>query len=137
MSSLPGVPTSGNKRGVRRKCVLLGRSHYRPSKEGHRFYSQLFGWETEVGKNDPSGYLHILNRGNYISGIPPVREGQEPPHWLIYYQVSGIETATERANSNGGKIYQPPFSVPDTGKIAVLADPQGAVFALFEPSRSS
>jgi predicted enzyme related to lactoylglutathione lyase len=97
------------------------------------FYSQLFGWETEISKNDPSGYLHILNQGNYIGGIPPVREGQGSPHWLIYYQVSGIESVLERGNSGGGKIYQPPFTVPDTGKIAVLADPQGAVFALFEP----
>jgi uncharacterized protein len=97
------------------------------------FYSQLFGWETEVSKNDPSGYLHILNKGSYIGGIPPVLEGQGPPHWLIYYQVSEIATLVERANSNGGKTYQPPFTVPDTGQIAVLADAQSAVFALFEP----
>jgi hypothetical protein len=68
-----------------------------------------------------------------IGGIPPIVEGQGPPHWLIYYQVSGIETVIERGNSNGATTYQPPFTVPDTGKIAVLADPQGAVFALFEP----
>jgi predicted enzyme related to lactoylglutathione lyase len=102
-------------------------------KKAVNFYSQLFGWETEVSKNDPSGYLHILNKGSYIGGIPPVREGQPPPHWLIYYQVSGIETVLERATSNGATTYQPPFSVPETGQIAVLADPQGAVFALFEP----
>jgi uncharacterized protein len=99
------------------------------------FYSQLFDWKTEISKVDPSGYLHILNQGNYIGGIPPVREGQGPSHWLIYYQVSGIETVVERANSNGGKTYQPPFTVPDTGKVAVVADPQGAPFALFEPLR--
>jgi predicted enzyme related to lactoylglutathione lyase len=52
---------------------------------------------------------------------------------LIYYQVSEIATLVERANSNGGKTYQPPFTVPDTGQIAVLADAQSAVFALFEP----
>lgn len=102
-------------------------------KKAADFYSQLFGWETEVSKNDPSGYLHILSQGNYIGGIPPVCEGQGPPHWLIYYQVSGIDTVVGRANSNGGKTYQPPFTVPDTGQIAVLADPQGAIFALFEP----
>jgi uncharacterized protein len=99
------------------------------------FYSQLFDWQTEVSKNDPSGYLHILNQGNYIGGIPPVLEGQGPSHWLIYYQVSGIDTLIGRANSNGGKTYQPPFTVPETGTMAVLADPQGAVFALFEPLR--
>jgi uncharacterized protein len=102
-------------------------------KKAADFYSQLFGWETEVSKNDPSGYLHILNKGSYIGGIPPVLEGQGPPHWLIYYQVSEIATLVERANSNGGKTYQPPFTVPDTGQIAVLADAQSAVFALFEP----
>jgi uncharacterized protein len=101
------------------------------------FYSQLFGWETEVSKNDASGYLHILNQGNYIGGIPPVREGQGPAHWLIYYQVAGIDAVVGRANSNGGKTYQPPFTVPETGKIAVLADPQGAIFALFEPLQRS
>jgi uncharacterized protein len=102
-------------------------------KEAAAFYTQLFGWETEVSKHDSSGYLHLLQQGNYIGGIPPIREGQGPSHWLIYYQVSGIDKVVGRANSNGGKTYQPPFTVPDTGKIAVLADPQGAVFALFEP----
>jgi uncharacterized protein len=102
-------------------------------KKAAEFYSELFGWETEASKNDPAGYLHILNQGNYIGGIPPVQEGQGAPHWLIYYQVSGIESVAEHAKSNGGQTYQPPFTVPDTGKIAVLADPQGAVFGLFEP----
>ena len=106
-------------------------------KKAADFYSQLFGWETEVGKNDPSGYLHILNQGDYIGGIPPVREGQEPPHWLIYYQVAGIDEAVQRAQSSGGKVYQPVFAVPDVGKSAVLADPQGAVFALFEHMQKS
>jgi len=62
----------------------------------------------------------------------PVREGQEHPHWLTYYRVSGIENVVERGKAEGAKVYQPAFTMPDVGKIAVLADPQGAAFALFE-----
>jgi uncharacterized protein len=104
----------------------------REPKKAAEFYSQLFGWEMKLGQNDPFGYLHIVNQDDYIGGIPPASQDPNPPHWLIYYQISGINPAVRRAESGGGKVVQPAFTMPDVGTIAVLTDPQGATFALFE-----
>lgn len=97
------------------------------------FYSKLFGWEIEAAQ-DASGYLHIKNAGDYIGGIPP-REHQNPnapPHWMIYLQVANCDESTAKAKELGAKVYMGPMTMEKVGKITVLADPQGAVSALFE-----
>lgn len=100
------------------------------------FYSKLFGWEMEPAR-DSSGYLHIKNAGEYIGGIPP-REQQNPnapPHWMIYMLVSNCDASTEKAKKLGAKVYMGPMTMEKVGRITILADPQGAVSALFEQHR--
>ena len=96
------------------------------------FYTKLFGWTTDAGKDD---YMHILNRGEYIGGIPPAAHRQPgvPPHWLLYFQTDDCDASTARAKQLGAKIYLGPMTMEKVGRMAVLADPQGAVFSLFQP----
>ena len=54
------------------------------------------------------------------------------PHWSIYYLVSDCEAATEKAKSLGAQVYVPPMTIEGAGIMSVVADPQGAVFALFK-----
>ena len=102
-----------------------------------QFYSGLFGWQLVTGEKDPSGYLHIKNGGQMIGGIPPVEHHapNTPPHWLSYFSVADVDASANKARELGGKIYAPPMTIEGAGRFAVLADPQGAVFALFKESR--
>lgn len=99
------------------------------------FYGQVFEWQAEPGK-DGNGYLHIKNGSNYIGGIPP-REHfnpNTPPHWMLYFLVQNSDSSTAEADKAGAKIYVPPMTVEGVGRWSVVADPQGAAFALFQPA---
>jgi uncharacterized protein len=99
-----------------------------------KFYQGLFGWTVEPGQHDTSGYLHIKNGEHFIGGIPPAQPNpQAPPHWLIYFLVENCDAATQKATGLGAKVFVPPTSMENVGRWSVIADPQGAVFALFQP----
>ena len=99
-----------------------------------QFYSGLFGWHLEAGEKDPSGYLHIKNGGNFIGGIPPAqhRDPHTPPHWLIYFAVADVDASAAKAKQLGARFYVEPMSIEGVGRMAVMADPQGAVSAIFK-----
>lgn len=100
-----------------------------------QFYSKLFGWQIMPGEKDPSGYLLIKNGEEFIGGIPPAghRNPNAPPHWLAYFLVSDCDAATAKAKSLGARALVEPMTMENVGRWAVLADPQGAVFAVFQP----
>jgi len=99
-----------------------------------QFYADLFGWEIAPGQNDPSGYLHIKNGEAFIGGIPPAGlQPGVPPHWLLYFLASDCDGAAAKAKSSGAKIHYGPTTMEGVGRWAVAADPQGAVFAIFQP----
>jgi hypothetical protein len=101
------------------------------------FYSKLCGWIFEKSANDSSGYLHIKNGDEYIGGVPPHQAGSPllPPHWLLYFQTSDCDKTVAKAKGNGAQVYFGPVSMENVGRFAVLADPQGAGFAVFQSAR--
>jgi uncharacterized protein len=100
-----------------------------------RFYHDLLGWNFVEGEKDPSGYLHIKNHEHFIGGVPAAsqRDPNTPPHWLIYFQVSDCDASTAKATGQGASVLLQPTSMPEVGRFAILKDPQGAAFALFQP----
>jgi uncharacterized protein len=102
-----------------------------------QFYSSLFGWELMKDPKDPSGYIHIKNGEHFIGGIPPAehRNPNSPPHWLLYFQAADAEAATGKAAQLGGKVLMPPRKMENVGTWSIVADPQGAVFALFKSGK--
>lgn len=104
---------------------------------GGKFYSDLFGWKLEKSENDPSGYLHIKNGDHFIGGIPSAqqRDQHAPPHWLIYFTIADVPAATVKARTMGAKVLLAPQSLSGVGTWSILADSQGAVFALFKSGR--
>lgn len=101
-----------------------------------QFYSGLFGWQLQAGEKDPSGYLHIKNGENFIGGVPPAqhRDPKTPPHWLIYFLVADVDASAAKAKQLGARFYLEPMNIEDVGRMAVMADPQGAVSAIFKES---
>jgi uncharacterized protein len=103
------------------------------------FYGKLFGWSLEKSEKDSSGYLHIKNGDDYIGGIPPAehRDPNAPPHWLLYFETTNCDSSVDKAKKNGAKVYFGPVSMEGVGRFAVLADPQGAVFSVFQSARKA
>jgi predicted enzyme related to lactoylglutathione lyase len=56
---------------------------------------------------------------------------QVPPHWLPYFAVEDVDTTVAAAARAGASVQTKPISVPDGPRIAVLKDPQGAVFGVY------
>ena len=99
------------------------------------FYESVFGWKIEAGQNDTSGYLHIQNGQNFIGGIPPAqfRAPNTPPHWLLYFQVADADASFAKATELGARVLMPPMTMENVGRWSVVADPDGAILALFQP----
>jgi predicted enzyme related to lactoylglutathione lyase len=102
-----------------------------------KFYSGLFGWKIAPGEHDTSGYLHIKNGEHFIGGVPPAKHynPQMPPHWLIYFYVSDVDATAAKASKAGAKLYLPPMTIENVGRMSVIADPQGAAFSIFKSAR--
>ena len=56
-----------------------------------------------------------------------------PPHWLPYFAVSDVDATAATATGAGGTVLMAPTAVPDGPRIAVLRDPQQAVFGVYRP----
>jgi uncharacterized protein len=76
-----------------------------------------------------------MNHEQFIGGVPPAsqRDPSLPPHWLIYFQVANCDTSTAKAKDQGAQILFQPTDLENVGRFAILTDPQGAAFALFQP----
>jgi hypothetical protein len=103
-----------------------------------KFYGDVFGWQVTAGKDmspaGPDDYGHIVSGTEFIGGMPPaaMRNPHAPPHWMIYIDVASCEDTTAKAKSLGAGVHMAPMKVAENRWMAVLADPQGAVFALHQ-----
>jgi uncharacterized protein len=100
-----------------------------------KFYSDLFGWKMMRDEHDKSGYVHIQNGEQFIGGLPPSehRNPNVPPHWLLYFQTSNCDVTADKAKELGGKVLLAPMTMENVGRMAVITDPQGAAFSIFQP----
>ena len=99
------------------------------------FYGGLFGWEAEeTGPvEETGGYRMFTLRGRHVAGLGPARDGGPPPMWTTYVTVTDAEAASAAASAAGGTVFMAPFDVMDAGRMAVIADPEGAVFCVWQP----
>jgi uncharacterized protein len=104
-----------------------------------RFYAPLTGWSPKLwDKSTPQQqYTLWMHDGAPIGGVVELTSAQraqgQPPAWLPSVSVNNVDSTARQAASLGGKIHMPPADIPDTGRYAVLQDPQGAFFAIFTP----
>ena len=105
------------------------------------FYKELFGWDYHDSPMGPSGvYTMIKLNGKDVGGLydmPPDMLSQGvPPHWLSYISVASADDATAQAKSAGGSVMNGPFDVMTAGRMSVLQDSTGAVFAIWQPKET-
>jgi uncharacterized protein len=99
-----------------------------------QFYADLFGWSYEDLDTNGAGTYSTIRTGDRSNGgIRPQTPQEEriPPNWLVYFAAVSVEESAATANELGGNVLVPTMRVP-AGAFTVVADPQGAVFALFE-----
>jgi predicted enzyme related to lactoylglutathione lyase len=100
------------------------------------FYSKLFGWKIDVNP-DPQygGYGRAQIDGQDAAGISPTQSPEQPSAWSVYIGTNDIDALSERVKAAGGSILAPAFDVGDQGKMAVFADPGGAVISAWQATQ--
>ena len=98
---------------------------------GKRFYGELFGWTFEEA---PGGSVWALRDGEPAAGLGRKTDGRMPTVWTVYFATPDIEGLADRIWAAGGQVVTAPMPVADLGTSALVTDPEGAVFALWEPA---
>jgi predicted enzyme related to lactoylglutathione lyase len=106
--------------------------------DAKRFYGGLFGWGYEdVPVHEGEPYTVARIEGDSVAGLTPQapqqREAGIRPHWFNYVTVASADDTAARTKELGGTVHAGPFDVMDIGRMAVIADPTGAMFGAWEP----
>jgi predicted enzyme related to lactoylglutathione lyase len=107
------------------------------------FYSGLFGWEFEnvmpegsEGAYVTGTYLVARIRGGDVAAVTsPPAEAPTTATWNTYIWVESADDTAAKILRAGGEVLAPPFDVFEAGRMAVVADPEGAIFCLWQPGR--
>src|SRR5437899_10046294 len=95
------------------------------------FYSGLFGWDFEdvMPPDAPGKYFIARLRGGDVAAVGSQQEGTPPQAvWNTYIWVESADAAASKVLDAGGRVVVEPFDVPQAGRMAVVSDPEGAVF---------
>ncbi len=97
-----------------------------------RFYGTVLGWRFERMPGGPEmDYRIASTNGTAVAGLMQQPEGQEMPlRWLVYFGVEDVDRSVRDAEQSGASVHMPPTDIPEVGRFAFLADPQGALFYL-------
>jgi len=101
------------------------------------FYSETIGWKVKSMDGMPD-YNVLFVGEDSVGGImtmpDEVKAAGVPQHWLGYVGVDDVDATAKQAAELGGKVLKEGFDIPEVGRMAVLADPQGAAIAIFKPA---
>ncbi len=97
------------------------------------FYNGLFGWSAEVGGEEFGGYVTYSLDGYTVAGQAPKAEGVPgPDFWTTYIASADTEATVQAAKAAGGDVFMPTMAVGDVGTMAILVDPAGAAFGVWQ-----
>jgi predicted enzyme related to lactoylglutathione lyase len=99
-----------------------------------KFYGDLFGWTADPGSPEFGGYRMLRNNGKMVAGLGPIMNPGQPPVWTTYVSVDDAAATAAKAKQAGGQVLVEPMQVGDTGSMAILQDPTGAVVGLWQPN---
>jgi uncharacterized protein len=99
-----------------------------------RFYGAVFGWTTEDMGAEYGGYRIFKSGETQIAGLMKMPDASAPSQWVPYVHTYDVDATVAKAKGLGASVFVEGMEVPSVGRVAVLADPQGAAFGLFKPS---
>ena len=98
-----------------------------------QFYGAVFGWEFDVGPAEYGHYTTCLLGGRRAAALAPNPDPQTTEFWWnVYLATADVDATVARAVQAGGEVVGGPFDIPDQGRGALLRDPVGAQFGLWE-----
>jgi hypothetical protein len=99
------------------------------------FYTKLIGWTITPMPMGAGSYDMWTSARGPMGGVMQLPEeaakAGAPSHWLMYVSTPDVAATVKGAAAMGAKVFVPPTPIPDVGEFAVLADPQGGMFALY------
>jgi len=101
------------------------------------FYTKVCGWGTgQVDMGEAGVYTLFKDGDTEVAGMMAMPEKAEGPStWLLYIAVDDVDAAAARLGELGGRLYVDPRDIPEVGRFAVAADPNGAMFAVYTSSK--
>jgi uncharacterized protein len=101
------------------------------------FYTQLVGWGTEQWAG-PKPYTMWTANGKPMGGTMQLpaeaTSAGAKPHWMAYISTPDVDGTVKQATKLGARVQAPPTDIPTVGRYSTLADPDGAIFAVYTPA---
>lgn len=102
------------------------------------FYDPIMGWSIEPEPSGAADYRMISQADRNVGGVltltPEMTAGGARPAWVGYITVDDVDARVAAAQAAGGSVLMPAFDMPGVGRIAMIADPQGAPSYLMTPT---
>lgn len=99
--------------------------------KGRDYYAGMFGWDaTEMDMG--TGPYTIFKQGEAMVVGMAQTQGGAPSHWLGYVDVGDVDVALAKVPALGGEVLMPAYDIPNIGRMGIVKDPAGAVFAPFQ-----
>jgi predicted enzyme related to lactoylglutathione lyase len=102
-----------------------------------RFYAEVMGWAVGAPEENYGGYRMARIGGRPVAGIGPRFAGMAdlPAAWTTYLASDDVDATVTQARSSGGAVLMPAADVGDSGRMALVSDPSGAVFGLWQAKK--
>jgi len=128
----PAIPPSDLKPGM----VCWSELWTTDPAAASKFYGELFGWNAnaeDFGPEVGTYYLQKVDDCDHAGIMKTMGEGM-PPYWCPYFFVNEVDEDLERASGLGANVIVQAKDIPNVGRFGIIADPEGAVLALFTSS---
>lgn len=100
---------------------------------GKRFYGELFGWTFDDGAGAEYGhYVRASLDGAPVAALAPKSDGRMPTSWTVYLATPDANALAARIKGAGGQMITDPVPVGPFGTAGLAADPEGAVFGIWQ-----
>jgi hypothetical protein len=96
------------------------------------FYAAVLGWSFREPGPDDGGYTIATVGDHPVGGVGPQQTPEQPALWMLYLATDDVDATAAAISDNGGTVFMAPGDVGPYGRMAVAADPTGALFAVWQ-----
>ncbi|MFI2610074.1 VOC family protein [Kitasatospora sp. NPDC018619] len=130
--------TTGLEAVSEEAALVWAELHTPDQEDASAFYRQLFGWRVQEFEPAPGMHYRVAStaegdqQATSFGGIAPTMGPAQPAAWTPYFATADVDARVAKATAAGGSVLMGPENVRNVGRIAWVADPDGAPFALIK-----